>query len=166
MFCGERDSKKLLVTGYDLLQSNFPIEIAFPLFISRVVDWFKGNEQRNWITAGEAYHWNIPSTITEDSVVITMPNGEKYVNNIKNHQVTITDTMKAGVYKIDGDSFKKRFAVNFQTDNIADKNTFSKNIISGRVSSTLVTTPMKLVFLFAILSVGVLVAEWYFYVRT
>ena len=166
MFSGERDNKKLLVTGYDLLQSNFPIEIAFPLFIARVVDWFKGNEQGSWITAGEAYHYKIPGTTIEDSVTVTMPNGEQYVNSIKNNLVTITDTMKAGVYRIEGDTFRKKFVVNFQTGNIADKNAFSKNINSRMVSSALETTPMRLVFLFATLSLGVLVAEWYFYVRT
>ena len=165
MFCGERDNKKLLVSGYDLMQSNFPLEIAFPLFISRVVRWFKGYEHKNWITAGETYHCTIPGTFTRDSVTVIMPDGEPHVNSVENNLVAIADTMKAGVYRIEGDTFQKRFVVNFQTGNIADKNAFSKNVIPQKKPSISETTPMALGFLFAILSLGTLVVEWYFYVR-
>ena len=166
MFCGERDNKKLLVTGYDLMQSNFPLEIAFPLFISRVVNWFKGNEHRNWISAGEAYHYTMPTTYTEDSVTVTMPDGEQHINRIKNNSVAITDTMKAGVYRIEGDTFQKRFVVNFQTNTDGHNNVFTKNIIQKTVPVIPESVSTKLGFLFAVLALVALVAEWYFYSRT
>ena len=166
MFCGERDNKKLLVTGYDLMQSNFPLEIAFPLFISRVVNWFKGNEHQNWISAGEAYHYTMPTTYTEDSVTVTMPDGEQHINRIKNNSVAITDTMKAGVYRIEGDTFQKRFVVNFRTDTVGHNKVLTKNTIKQTVPAIPESVPTKLGLLFAVLALGALVAEWCFYIRT
>jgi hypothetical protein len=165
MFCGERDNKKLLVIGFDLMQSNFPLEIVFPVFISRMVSWFKDYNHKNWITAGESYYYKIPDSSVSNSVIVTIPDEGQFVYNVKNNLVAISDTFNAGVYKIEGDTFQKRFVVNFQTGNTTDNNVFSKNIIQQRESSIPGTTPKKLVFLFAILSLGALVLEWYFYVR-
>jgi len=165
MFCGERDNKKLLVIGFDLMQSNFPLEIAFPVFVSRMISWFKDYEHKNWIMAGDTFQYTIADTSAENSVIVTKPDGRQLVHNVKNNLVAITDTLNTGVYKIEGDTFQKRFVVNFQTGNIADNNVFSKNIFQPRESSLPETTPEKLGFLFAILSLGALVVEWYFYVR-
>ncbi len=166
MFCGERNNKKLLVIGFDLLQSNFPLEIAFPVFVSRMVSWFKDYEHKNWLTAGESYQYKIPETSVENSVTVTVPDGRQHVHITRNNLVDITDTLDAGVYKIEGDTFQKRFVVNFQTGVNATDNVFSTNFTHHRESTHPEIAPVKLGFLFAILSLGALVVEWYYYART
>lgn len=166
MFCGERDNRKILVVGFDLMHSNFPLEIAFPVFISRLVNWFMDYEHKNWITAGEPYYYTVPSSSEEILVTITRPDGKQIAYEVKNNLISFTDTLNAGVYKIECDTFQKRFVVNYQTDRITDTDYSLKGAIQHSEASLPETIPQKLGILFVFLSLGVLVMEWYCYVRT
>ncbi len=164
MFCGERNNKKFVIVGFDLMQSNFPLEISFPLFISRLINWFSNYEHKNWIMTGDPFYYKLTPSSKEDSVLLTYPNGKQIVHKIKDNLIAIADTNNAGIYKLEGDTFQKRFVVNFQTGE-ASENTLSKKAIQQSEIELPETIPQGLGILFAIFSLCALVFEWYFSVR-
>ncbi len=164
MFCGERNNKKFVIVGFDLMQSNFPLEISFPVFISRVVNWFRDYEHKNWIMAGEPFYYKLAHPSEDGSVVITYPDGKKIVSKVKNSLVAFADTMKAGIYRLEGDTFEKRFVVNSQTSQLSE-NILSKKSIHHAEIKIPEADPQELGILFLIMSLGAVVFEWYFSVR-
>jgi hypothetical protein len=165
MFCGERNNRKILVIGFDLKQSNFPLKIAFPIFVSRLVNWFMDYEHKNWITAGEPYYYPLSPLSGTSQVRITAPDGKESVHKVKNNLIAFNDTLNAGIYTIMGDNFQKRFVVNFQTSKALTSDLLLSNSIHHQQTNFPKITTQRMGIFFAILSLGALVMEWYFYIR-
>lgn len=115
---------RMVYLGFDLLQSNFPRQAAFPLFIRRSVDWLtastlttnqQGNravnhERRRQFPAGESFTLTFaPGT---EELIIAAPDGSAQAIALTSARYTFTDTAQAGFYQYTADGVQHYVAAN------------------------------------------------------
>ncbi len=115
---------RLVYLGFDLLQSNFPRQAAFPLFIRRSVDWLtastltmdqQGNravnhERRRQVPAGESFTLTFaPGT---EELIIAAPDGGAQAIALTSARYTFSETSQTGFYQYTADGVQHYIAAN------------------------------------------------------
>ena len=105
---------KWLVLGFELNESNFPLQLGFPVFLSNLVDWFQPrfyNTSYNQIKTGEEYEFS-PLRNRNIKEVIG-PQGNKIYYKQSDIQYIINNTSREGLYQvIYDDNSGHKFTVN------------------------------------------------------
>jgi hypothetical protein len=110
---GERDGVRSIYLGWDLLRSDFPLRVAFPIFLANCVDWLipsRVGEEGSVVRAGEVARVAVPAGAT--SVRITDPSGRARTAAVDRSPLAIKDTGASGLYTVEGKGFRAQFAVN------------------------------------------------------
>lgn len=135
-----QDDIRLIYLGFDLAQSNFPLQAAFPLFIRESLAWLRPNQRENGfastqIAAGETFVIAVPATQT--SVIVGTPSGEGLIYQIdKDKQPLRFDaTSETGIYRYRVAEIERYFAVNL-TDADESDITPRANLPQSRVLQT------------------------------
>ncbi len=109
----ETDSLKALVFGFDLLDSDLPLRVSFPLLFSNVFEWFgrgKAEFPAAQVQAGTLQTIHMKEVY--DQVQIEAPSGlEEKVRQIS-RVLAFTNTLEVGFYTFKGGSIEGQFAVN------------------------------------------------------
>ena len=95
-----RDDLRLVYLGFDVTQSNLPLQGAFPLLVQRSVAWLRGAGQRfspTQIPAGES--WSIRVPLSQNEIILRTPDGEGVVYEVKGGELLFDRTSAAGVYR-------------------------------------------------------------------
>ena len=99
----ELGRQRIAWVGFDVLESNWPLRVSFPIFMANAVDWLnpanaKGSELL--VKAGEAFRLllNHPET----SAKVTLPSGESKILNLdpNANELVFGDTYKQGTYHL------------------------------------------------------------------
>lgn len=124
----EQDHIRLVYLGFDLNQSNFPIQAAFPLFISQTLNWLHPTTSAFRTTqrvAGEPF--TIPLPDLQATVVITTPSGQGLIyaadeqtQPASNDSLLFDATSKTGIYRYSVDGIERSFAVNLTDEDESD----------------------------------------------
>jgi hypothetical protein len=131
---------RLVYLGFDLAQSNFPLQTAFPLFISQTLDWLRSQSapivsslqsapMTTQLAAGEAFAIEVPDR--SSSVIITTPAGEGLIyrpDSIDDSEDDQDDgvpllfdaTSRVGIYRYQVDQIERYFAVNLTDEYESD----------------------------------------------
>ena len=165
--------KRIVVVGFDLYKSDWPLRVSFPLFVSNAVHWLadrpSGVVTEKYAT-GDAVA--IPAAKTVDAAEVVGPNGERHKVELDVMRTAyFSQTGRVGVYRLELQGEKvarKPIAVNLLSD--AESNTRpAKGIeLSGKkIAATAegVRTNREIWRYFALFGVLFLLAEWYFYSR-
>ncbi len=113
LFAFEQEDLRLLLIGFDLMASDLPLRVAFPLLFHNALEWFQPRRLEfpaKSIHAGTPFSVRLPSADRE--LEITRPGGEKEIFKILTDSFRFTDTMEAGFYSYKSGSRSGRFAVN------------------------------------------------------
>ena len=97
-----KGDSKALVVAFDLADSNWPLRISFPLFISNALRWLP--EQKLRLTevnlkTGEA----LPLFPTKEALeaTVTTPSGKRHSVKLQTGNPSFfSDTKEAGIYKV------------------------------------------------------------------
>ena len=112
---GEKGDQKIVYVGFDPRHSDLPFRMAFPMFLSNCVQWFREAEDRKvsyQVTPGDAYRIRVEDETTK-SVTITKPDGKKVDLTLTGGDALFSGTRDAGIYTwTTPDGLKKAFAVN------------------------------------------------------
>ena len=146
--------KRLVYLGFDLLDSNFPSQTAFPLFIRRSIDWLTATsltpvlqtpglqtsglqtsglptaasdsrERRRQIPAGDSLTIEFP--VGTEEISIATPDGSASAVAMTSTRYTFTDTSTTGFYQYTVAGVKNYIAANLTDE--------SESNINQRVSS-------------------------------
>ncbi|MFT5446813.1 MAG: Ca-activated chloride channel family protein [Gammaproteobacteria bacterium] len=104
---------RIVLLAFDIAQSNFAIQAAFPLFISRTLDWLRPqgiDRPRTQIKAGEPYA--IQTADSNREIIIRTPQGDGEAYRIKNGELLYENTSTAGIYRYSVNDVARYFAVN------------------------------------------------------
>lgn len=116
---GEKGDQKIVYVGFDPRHSDFPFRMAFPMFLSNCVQWFREVEDRKvsyQATPGDAYRITVEDEKAK-SVTITKPDGKEAELSVTGGEALFSDTSNAGIYTwTTGDGLKKAFAVNLTSE--------------------------------------------------
>ncbi|HET8563343.1 MAG TPA: VWA domain-containing protein, partial [Candidatus Binatia bacterium] len=109
----EKGRLRVLAIGFDLLSSDLPLRVAFPLLFHNTIEWcrpnrleFPGNAGRT----GSPYLLRLP--FTDGEVELTTPSGKKEMLKAVSSPLIFNDTFEAGFYTYKTGSGSGRFAAN------------------------------------------------------
>ncbi len=98
---------RAVVLGFGLPESDLPLVIAFPIFLSNTLSWLSG--------AGAAYEAGDPLVVPagpHPEAVLTAPDGSSTVLRARDGQFVVPVLERVGVYTLQFGGRVRRFAVN------------------------------------------------------
>ena len=126
--------KRAVYLGFDLLESNFPRQTAFPLFIRRSVEWLTTNslaaglqttqgdshERRRQVPAGESFTLEFP--VGTEEISIAAPDGTAEAIALIAPRYTFANTSQAGLYQYNAAGVRNYIAANLTDESESDIN--------------------------------------------
>jgi hypothetical protein len=103
---------KLVYLGFDLSQSNLPLQLAFPLLIARSMEWLRPEDDgfaSTHIAAGASHRILLPAGVTQLSV--RTPSGAALSLAAKDGSALFDATADSGIYRYDVGDATRYFAV-------------------------------------------------------
>lgn len=106
------DEVKLVYLGFDLYRSNFPVQAAFPLFVSQSLEWLQPRgdaAHANHVSAGSTQAIRLPPG--ETRVLVETPSGTTAMLQAEGDSVSFDATSEAGIYRYVSGDGARYFAV-------------------------------------------------------
>lgn len=164
-----REGQQILIIGFDVADSNWPLHLSFPLFFQNLLSWLPRGAagEESSVSAGR------PLTIMPSpeykTAVVTLPDGrEETVELDALHPVYYGNTEKVGIYRVTRGGQSDIFAVN-----LLDKNessiTPAQSLKIGRGEAAAERGSIKqnreLWRWFIVAALFILCIEWWIYSR-
>ena len=163
----EVDGRRIVYLGWDLHNSDFPLTVAFPIFMANCLDWLSGERQRALamnINTGDTLRLPVPAQAT--TVRLQAPDGAKEDLQPHNGFITLDHLRDVGLYHLTGTGLDQQIAANLFDSRESDLT--PKNIAletgSGKmaeVKTGSVKTDNELWRILALLALVLLAAEWW-----
>jgi len=171
ILAGELGRQRIIWIGFDVLESNWPLRVSFPIFIANAVEWLNPAAARSGqllVKAGDPFRMALAETATEAQ--ITLPGGsvQSLPLGASASELVFGDTRKQGVYRLRLGTNETAFCVNLL--DAAESNIKPRDELQlgkhTRVSATTVKRAnMELWRSIAGLGLLVLLVEWWYYHR-
>ena len=109
LFVDVTPNRKIVFAAIDILQSDLPLRIAFPVIIANTIQWFQQGSgvQEHYLQTGEVLQQRIEplpeADLLEDvpaSVTITGPEDETWEIPIEQNEILFDQTQRAGFYEL------------------------------------------------------------------
>jgi len=171
ILAGELGRQRIIWIGFDILESNWPLRVSFPIFIANAVEWLNPANAKGGqllIKAGDAFR--IPLTEPEMKAQITLPDGTKKTLNIEPNvnEFVFGDTYKQGIYKLNLGTNNITFCVDLldaAESNIKPRDELQVGKYTRVAATTVQRTNMELWRTIAAIGLLVLLGEWWYYHR-
>lgn len=173
LLAGEFQHQRIVWVGFDVLQSDWPLRISFPVFIANAVEWLNpasANASQLSVRAGDPFRLALAQPLTNGTIKVTTPDG-----SIKNvpadpgvREIVFGDTIKQGIYQLEAGTNHLAFCANLldpAESDIAPREELTLGKY-GRVAATKVRRAnLELWRWIAAAGLAVLLFEWWFYHR-
>ncbi|HEV3418567.1 MAG TPA: hypothetical protein VG056_17220, partial [Pirellulales bacterium] len=158
--------------GETYANTNWPIKLSFPVFVSNLLQYFGRNQQAS---AGASYHPGQPVVLRSDSagpLVVRTPAGSSVeVPRSRQSTFSFAQTDQLGVYEVrEGGKTTQQFAVNLFDSKESDIRSRTEGWVKiGFVEVTAHSrwepARREIWKFLLVLALGVLLFEWYIYNR-
>lgn len=166
MAVGERANKRWLFVGFNLLDSDFPLKVGFPIFVANALLWSIG--ERRWqqgftLKAGTAVSLTLPTK----TATLQRPDALTLRLNLPDQLLVLRETNTVGVYELRSGDLQTQFAVNLLNADESDIAPKPSITLGGRVyaAQTKNISWRELWRLVLLLALIILAIEWLVYVR-
>jgi len=168
----EEPRLRLVTLAFDLMRSDLPLRVAFPVFMNNMLRWFNPQRQDDFaagqIQAGMPYAVFFDPPV--ERVAVQDPEGKKHDYEVRGNPWVFSDTTRLGVYIIRAGEQKHYLTVNLLDAAESDINPAealpSLTPVTDDVTryhAGIVETPLWPYFLLG--AVGILLGEWYVWCR-
>lgn len=166
----EEPHLRVVVFGFDLLESDLPLRAAFPILMGNLLRWLApaSSDGGAQIHAGTPYPLYLDNPIPR--LTVQGPDGERQQYEVQGNPWIFTDTQRVGVYTMRaGDTFKHHLTVNLLDGGESDINPVIKlpplapDEAAAPVPVGHSETPLWLALTLG--AVAVLTAEWFTWCR-
>ncbi len=112
LITGVRGRQRVAALAFDVLESDLPLRVAFPLLIHGTVQWLAGEraDALPALSAGEV--WQIPGGKSVTSTPLTVPPGARTPASQEPQVTGFFQPLRNGFYQITGDGPARWLAVN------------------------------------------------------
>jgi Mg-chelatase subunit ChlD len=121
IFAHEKERLKALVFGFDLLNSDLPYRVAFPVLMSNALDWFQPRKLEfptHQVQAGRPYRIQLRGG--EDDVEVRTPSNKRERLRPVANPLPYSGTFEAGFYSFKAGNRESEFAVNLLSQSESD----------------------------------------------
>ncbi len=165
---GENNGQRAVWIGFNPLDSTWPLRVSFPIFNANAVDWLNP-DVRTGIRVGEPFHVRLANA--EKPVSVELPDGStRETWTTASGELIFGDTFQQGVYTATVGTNTLRFCVNL-LDSDESRIRSRKSLQMGEygtveATATVPVSSDKEVWRwFAMLCLGFMLFEWWFYHR-
>jgi hypothetical protein len=157
--------------GFDLLESDLPLRVAFPVLMSNIFEWLSpqhGTFISHQVQAGAPYLIELDGITTDVSV--RKPSGEWLKLPATENPLAFRNTSEVGIYTVKVGKRTQRFAVNLVSGEESDilpkpiERKLDSPSVAGASTQEMVKQPLWPYFV--VLAFGLTLVEWYFWCRT
>ena len=142
----ERDDSKEIVAGFDIRESDFPLQAEFPIFLANAMTYLSDT---SWLTSDIFY---------AGEEITLQPWAEIDRTQFESRP------RKAGLYRVGNEDYQESYVVRFQTSTESDGRAEAASVSdTGELRRQMVKKTLRNLFL--ILALIFLAVEWIVYVR-
>ncbi|MDE0183941.1 MAG: VWA domain-containing protein [Candidatus Poribacteria bacterium] len=162
-------NRKIVFAAIDILKSDLPLRIAFPVIIANTIQWFSSGSgiEDFHLQTGEILSKQVPSTV--EGATITTPAGGQTEVAVEDGQLLFDQTSVSGFYELKVGADEEVWAVNL-TDESESQIGVTPSIedlldeeMVGLGGSALLRYPPWIYLIF--LAVALSAVEWWLYQR-
>lgn len=106
-------NKRQIYLAFSPLDSDFPLNVGFPIFIGNALDFLIGKERSDNLSLGVAQPLTI-SVAKGDSVTLTREGDPKVEIQVRDERATVRETYKVGKYELTSGKTKKSLYAYFR----------------------------------------------------
>ena len=168
---GELGRQRIIWIGFDLLESNWPLRVSFPIFIANAVEWLNPASARSdqlLVKAGDPFR--LALTEPRASAQVTLPDGA--TKNLPldpgANELVFGDTHEQGVYRLRLGTNDTVFCVDLldaAESDIKPRDALQLGQYTKVSATTTKRANMELWRTIAALGLLVLLGEWWYYHR-
>jgi hypothetical protein len=171
MLAGELGRQRILWIGFDILESNWPLRVSFPIFIANAVEWLNPANSKSaqlQVKAGEPFR--LPLARPEPSAEVTLPDGTTLKRSLEEgaNEFVFGDTYAQGVYRARLGTNEVAFCVNLLDNaesNIKPADELQIGTHVKVAATTVQRANMELWRSIAGVALALLLFEWWYYHR-
>jgi Ca-activated chloride channel family protein len=171
ILAGELGRQRIIWIGFDLLESNWPLRVSFPIFMANAVEWLNPANAKGGqllVKAGDAFR--LPLARPETSAQVTLPDGSTRSIPLGTdaNELVFGETYRQGVYHLHLGTNDSVFCVNLldaAESNIKPRDELQLGKYTKVAATTVERTNMELWRTIATLGLLVLLIEWWYYHR-
>ncbi len=119
LFVGETNGRRLAVLAFDLRHSDLPLQVAFPLLISNLIDYLAPGHSSSLpqsVSPGSVLDLTLPQNFDESvssNITLIQPDGSQTLLQPDEGRLRIAETNQLGLYRLQiGDTSPVYYAVN------------------------------------------------------
>ena len=166
---GDLGRQRILWVGFDLLESNWPLRLSFPIFIANAVEWLNPASAKSsqfLVKAGDPFRLARPEGVTEARV--TLPDGvtQTLPLDAKAGEIVFGNTLKEGTYRLRAGTNETVFCVNLldaAESNIQPRDELQLGQFAKVAATAVQRADLELWRRLAALGLAVLLFEWWWY---
>jgi hypothetical protein len=171
ILAGDLGRQRLVWIGFDILESNWPLRVSFPIFIANAVEWLNPANAKTsqlLVKAGEPFRLGLDRS--ETSAQVTLPGGQTRLVPIDPNasEFVFGDTAKQGVYRLRIGTNDMVFCVNLldaAESNIKPRDELQLGKYTKIRATSMQRANMEVWRSFVGLALLVLLGEWWYYHR-
>jgi Ca-activated chloride channel homolog len=171
ILAGELGRQRIIWIGFDVLESNWPLRVSFPIFIANAVEWLNPASARSGqllVKAGDPFR--LALTEPARTAQVTLPGGatKSLTLDPTANELVFGDTYKQGVYRLRLGTSDTVFCVNLldaAESNIKPRDELQLGKYTKVTATTKQRANLELWRTIAALGLLVLLGEWWYYHR-
>ena len=171
MLAGDVGRQRVVWIGFDVLESNWPLRVSFPIFIANAVEWLNpANEQgaQLMVKAGDPFRMALAEP--QKSAQVRLPDGSTtaLVIDPKATELVLGDTSRQGIYRLQMGTNDVTFCVNLLDafeSNIKPREELQLGKYTKVSATTTQRANMEVWRSIAAIGLLVLLFEWWYYHR-
>jgi hypothetical protein len=169
MLAGELDGRRIVWAGFDVLESNWPLRVSFPIFIANAVEWLNPANAKSaqlLVKAGDPFRLSLTEPVK--SAEVTCPDKRTVPAEVGPKEIVFGDTYKVGIYHLRAGTNDVVFCVDLldaNESNIQPRDEIKLGQYSAVQATTVRQANLELWRLFAGIALAVLLFEWWWYHR-
>jgi Ca-activated chloride channel homolog len=166
---GSNAGLRFVQISFDVLGSDFPLRVGFPIFIANCLDWLapsNGAGSGESVRTGQPAYVDLPPNATQAAV--TFPDGRNQTVRITQTPLVFEDTECAGVYQVRVKGAGREFACNLTSSSessIQPRDVLSIGGKALKANTGAVHTNRELYGFLILAALALLTFEWYAYHR-
>jgi VWA domain-containing protein/aerotolerance regulator-like protein len=171
VLAGDLGRQRIIWIGFDLLDSNWPLRVSFPIFIANAVEWLNpANEKSAQLLVKPGDAFRLPLAEPEKAAQVSLPDGQSRSIDVdpKANEFVFGDTLKQGVYKVKIGTNDLMFCADLldaAESNIKPRDELQLGKHTTITATTMQRTNMELWRTIASVALLMLLVEWWYYHR-